>query len=427
MPAELTAEVSPPNLHAMIDDRESYASHLDKRADAIGALCVHAGDALDKSTLALDPPLVLASAFAFESAEAAARAFRGENDAYIYGRWRTPPVETLESKLAALECAEAACVTASGMAAITGAVMTAHGTPMHVVAPRAMYAESARLLRERLPAFGISTTFVDDPTAESYAAATTPATRLYYVETPANPNLRVTDVRAIAKAAQARGIVTLADNTFASPFSQNPLLLGVDLVVHSLTKSIGGHGDAIGGVVCGSKARIDAVREFVVKGLGAVLAPMNAFLIARGARTLALRQRQANATAAFLAEALSGHGRVDVVHHPSLKSHPGHALAREQMFAFGSVLAFEVKASKGKTALECGRTVLEAVRVATHAVSLGDVKSLIVHPASTTHSTMPPDDRKRAHVTDGLLRLSVGIEPKSVLLDDLESALAAID
>ncbi|MFO0679555.1 MAG: aminotransferase class I/II-fold pyridoxal phosphate-dependent enzyme [Polyangiaceae bacterium] len=411
----------------MIDPRVAYEAHLDNRADAMGALCVHGGERHDPSTMALDPPLVLASAFAFESADAAAKAFRGENDAYIYGRWRTPPVEVLEAKLAALEGAETACATASGMAAISGAVMTlAKGAGGHVVAPRAMYAESARLLRERLPAFGIRTTFVDDPTPEAYAAAMSEETRLLYVETPANPNLRITDVRAIAKLARDRGVASLADNTFASPFSQNPIALGIDVVVHSTTKSIGGHGDAIGGVVCGPRAIVDPVREFVVKGMGAVLAPMNAFLVTRGVRTLALRQRQANATAAYLAKVLSEHPKIAVVHHPSLPDHPGHALANDQMMAYGSVLAFEVKATSGRPALEAGRSVLESVRVATHAVSLGDVKTLVVHPASTTHSTMPADDRKRAHVTDGLLRMSVGIEPKKALLDDLLRALDAL-
>jgi methionine-gamma-lyase len=217
--------------------------------------------------------------------------------------------------------------------------------------------------------------------------------------------------------------VTVCDNTFATPFAQTPLALGVDVVVHSMTKGLGGHGDAIGGAICGRTALVDAARDVVVKGFGGVLAPFNAFLVDRGIRTFALRQRQACASAAALAARLSAHPRVARVHHPSLAAHPGHALARAQMHAFGALLSFEIAPRHG-TPLDAGKRVLGAVRVATHAVSLGDVRSLLVHPASTTHSTMPPDARALADVTDGLLRLSVGIEGTEDLWSDLDAALS---
>jgi len=419
----------------VIDRTATYAEHLARRAASLATACVHAGESREHASYpnALDPPLVLSSAFGFASAEEAAGAFRGENDAYIYGRWANPTVDALEEKLAALEGAEAAAATASGMAAISGAVMSICESGSHIVAPRAMYAESARLFRERLPRFGVTTTFVDATDPLAYAAAITPTTRLLYLETPSNPTLGITDIDAVVALAKAHGIVTIADNTFATPFAQTPLALGVDLVVHSMTKALGGHGDAIGGAICGAREEVARARDLVVKGFGGVIAPFNAYLVARGLRTFALRQRQQCESAAILASKLREHPAVAVVHHPSLASHPGHALAARQMHAFGSLLSFELRELRerggehesGKaTALDRGRKLLESVRVITHAVSLGDVRSLLVHPASTTHSTMPKADREKASISDGLLRLSVGVESVADLWADLVTSLA---
>lgn len=406
----------------MIDLREPYAAQLARRASALGTRCVHAGDSPDPSTGALEAPLVLSSAFGFDSAEDAAGAFRGENDSYIYGRWSNPTVAALEAKLAALEDAEAACATASGMAAISGAILSVCEAGAHIVAPRSMYAESARLFRERLPRLGITTTFVDACAVDAYAAALTPKTRVLYIETPSNPVLALTDIARVVELARTRGIFTIADNTFATPFAQNPLSFGVDLVVHSMTKALGGHGDSIGGALVGGRTEVDRARDLIVKGFGGVLAPFNAFLTSRGLRTFALRQRQACESAAELAARLATHPRIARVHHPSLSSHPQHELALGQMHAFGSLLSFELK-SQGVDAVLAGRTVLESVRTITHAVSLGDVRSLLVHPASTTHSTMPREARHLADIGDGLLRLSVGVEGVEDLWADLDSAL----
>jgi cystathionine beta-lyase/cystathionine gamma-synthase len=289
-----------------------------------------------------------------------------------------------------------------------------------------MYAESARLFRERLPRMGIATTFVDGRSTDAYAAAITPKTRLLYLETPSNPILGITDISAVVALAREKGLTTIADNTFATPFAQTPHALGVDLVVHSMTKSLGGHGDAIGGAICGKTAEVARAQDLVVKGFGGVISPFTAYLVARGLRTFALRQRQACESAALLATRLAEHPKVARVHHPSLPGHPGHALARRQMHAFGSLVAFELRGAEGSEdgALTAGRRVLEAVRVVTHAVSLGDVRSLLVHPASTTHSTMPADVRRAADIGDGLLRLSVGIESTEDLWSDLQQALA---
>ena len=408
----------------MIDPSLSYVEQLRRRADSIATICVHGGEAPDQDG-ALDPPIVLSSAFAFTSAEQAARAFRGEEDAWIYGRWGNPTVDALEAKLAAIEGAEAACATASGMAAIAGVVLGTCEAGDHVVAPRSMYAESARLLRERLPKLGITTTFVDG-TPEAYAAAVTSRTRLLYVETPSNPTLGVVDIAAVAALARSldgRRPLVVVDGTFATPFAQSPLALGADLVVHSMTKGISGHGDVIGGAVMGARALVDTARELIVKGFGGVLSPLSAWLVARGLRTFALRQERACANAAALAAHLATHPRVAVVHHPSLASHPGHALATRQMHAYGALLSFELRSSLAGEALEAGRKVLETLKLATHAVSLGDVRTLVVHPASTTHSTMPAETRLLANISDGLLRVSCGIESAADLISDLDRAL----
>ena len=367
----------------------------------------------------LEPPLVLSSAFGFASADEAAGAFRGDNDAPIYGRWGNPTVDHLEARVAALEGTPAAAAVGSGMAAISGVLLTVLATGGHVVAPRAMYGEAARLLRERLPRLGITTTFVDDVSAAGYEAAIRPETALLYLETPANPTLALADLAAVATVARQRGLLTLADNTFATPYCQRPREHGVDLVVHSMTKFLCGHGDAIGGVVLGDGALIDRVRDTIVKGLGAPLSPFNAFLIARGLHTFALRMAQATATATRLAAALAVHPAVTRVHHPSRPEHPGHELARRQMSAYPAMLAFEVASAA------VARRVIDGVRLLRHAVSLGDARTLLTHPASTTASTMPAEDRARAGITDGLLRVAVGLEDAVDLEDDLGQALEA--
>jgi cystathionine beta-lyase/cystathionine gamma-synthase len=399
-----------------------YSALLDARASALATACVHTGDDGDAATGALET-LVLSNAFRFEDADQAAAAMRGEGQGYVYGRWGNPTVEALEAKLSALEGTEDTAATASGMAAVAGAVLAFIGHGTHVVAPRSMYAESARLFRERLPRFGIETTFVDAGELGAYESALRPTTRVLYLETPANPNLALTDIAAVTALARSRDLLTVADNTFATPFAQTPHALGVDLVVHSMTKAIAGHGDAIGGSVSGRREHVEQVRDWVVKGMGGVLSPFNAFLVARGLRTFHLRQRQQCLSAAVLAARLAEHPAVAVVHHPSLPTHPGHDLAAKQMHAFGAMLAFELRGGAGASPMEAGRRLLGRLGLITHAVSVGDVRSLVVHPASTTHSTMPPEARAAAKITDGLVRLSVGIEGVEDLWRELERGL----
>jgi cystathionine beta-lyase/cystathionine gamma-synthase len=397
---------------------------MEPRGHAFDTLAVHAGehpDASDPARAALEPPIVLASAYAFASAEDAAAQFRRERPGHIYTRWSNPTIHALEEKLAALESAEASVVLASGMAAVTGAIEAFVASGDHVVAPRSLYAETARLLRERLPRFGVTTTFVDGTDPATYAAAMTPRTRIVYAETPANPTLAITDLAAMAEVAHARGALLVVDGTFATPYHQRPLALGADLVLHSATKALCGHGDAIGGVVSGSAAHIEAIRKDAVRTAGAVLSPLTAMLLSRGVRTLGLRMRQASASALELARRLEADRRIARVHYPGLPSHPDHALAARQMErGFGAMIAFEVAGG-----LEAGARAYDAVEIIARAVSLGDVRSLLTHPASTTSASMPRADRLAAGITDGLLRLSVGIEDVEDLWQDLDRALSA--
>lgn len=380
---------------------------------------VHAGEDRDASVAGpLEAPIVLSSAFGFSSPEEAEGAFRGENDAYIYGRWGNPNVELAERKIAALEEAEACALGASGMAVISGTMLTFLRAGDHIVAPRSIYGESARLFRERLPRFGIGTTFVDDVSREGYESAIKPSTKVLYLETPSNPTLTVTDLRAVVALARERSLVTVLDNTFATPFCQRALPLGVDVVVHSATKFLSGHGDVIAGAACGRTDAMKAVRDTMVKGLGGALSPFSAYLLARGLRTFALRMQRATDNAKAVARFLSEHPAVLRVHHPSLASHPGAAVAAAQMSAPPAILSFELRRG-----YEAGRDLLRKVRLVTHAVSLGDTRTLLVHPASTTASTMPEEDRKRAGITPGLLRLALGIEDAEDLVTDLREAL----
>lgn len=400
-------------------DRNSVFPYGITPAPGPSTLAVHGGEPTERAAGPIEPPIVLSSAFSFESAEQAAGAFRGDNNAYVYGRWGNPTVEHLEAKLAALEGAEAATAAASGMATISGALLAVLDAGDHIVAPRALYGETARQLRERLPRLGIETTFIDDTSPEGFAAAMTDKTRLVYLETPSNPTLGILDIEAVTRLARARGALSFCDNTFATPYCQRPLSLGVDLVLHSATKFLSGHGDVIAGLAAGSTQLVARVRESTIKGFGGALSPLSAYLVSRGMRTFALRMARASQSALHIAQFLAQHEAVERVHHPFLASHPGHTIATRQMTAPPAILSFEVRGG-----IEAGRKVLDDVRLITHAVSLGDCRTLMTHPASTTASTMPARDRALAGISDGLLRLAVGIEDEADLIADLDRALA---
>lgn len=382
-------------------------------------LAVHAGDRPDPASKALEPPVVLASAYAFDSADDAAAQFRGEAEGHIYTRWSNPTVRALEEKIAALEGAEQAIAFASGMAAVAACFHALCSAGDHVVASASLYAESARLLREQLPRFGVQTSFVDTTDLAAVRAAMRATTRVLYAETPSNPTLAISDLAALAEIAHAGGAKLVVDGTFATPYHQQPLALGADVVLHSATKSISGHGDTIGGVASGAKSVMKAIRDVGVRTSGAPMAPLTAMLIARGAKTLFLRMERASGTAAWLADELAADRRIEVVHYPGLSTHPHHALARAQMQrGFGAMVSFEVRGG-----LAAGKRTYDRLALISRAVSLGDVRSLITHPASTTSASMPREDRLRAGITDGLMRLSVGIEDREDLWADLDRAL----
>jgi methionine-gamma-lyase len=384
----------------------------------IHTLAIHAGESPDPATGALVPPLHLATTFHLGTAENGAAIFSGEKDAYVYTRWANPTVTTLERRVAALEHAEAALATGSGMAAIANAVLTIVSAGDHIVSARAIYPSTYHLLTQQLRALGIETTFVDATDPQNVAKALRPTTRLVYLETPGNPTLALCDLAEIGRIAKAAGATTVCDNTFATPINQLPLDLGIDVVVHSATKYFCGHGDAVGGLIAGARAFVQRCSTEPMRYFGGIMSPFPAYLILRGTQTLPLRIERHNANAQQIAGFLEAHPKVGWVSYPGLTSHPQHALARKQMRGFGGMVCFDLKGG-----VEAGSRLMNAVRICSLAVSLGDTRTLITHPASTTHSVVSREARLSQGVTDGLVRLSVGLEDPEDLIADLESGL----
>jgi len=389
------------------------------RKYGIQTLAIHAGESPDPVTGALVPPLHLATTFHLGTAEQGAAIFAGEKEAFVYSRWANPTVATLETRVAVLEHGEAALATASGMAAISTAVLGAVSAGDHIVAARAIYPSTVHLFTTQLAALGIETTIVDgtDPTA--FEAALKPNTKLVYLETPGNPILALCDLAAIGAIARRRGVMTICDNTFATPINQRPLDLGIDAVVHSATKYFCGHGDAVGGLVIGTREFVKRCGTEPMRYFGGIMAPFTAYLILRGTQTLPLRVTRHNANAHAIAARLEQHPAVASVSYPGLPSHPQHALAKRQMQGFGGMICFDLKGG-----VEAGTALMNRVKLCSLAVSLGDTRTLITHPASTTHSVVTREARLAQGVTDGLVRLSVGLEDVEDLIADLEAGLS---
>jgi len=388
------------------------------RTLGIHTTAIHAGEAPDPVTGALVPPLHLATTYHLGTAENGAAIFAGEKDAYVYTRWSNPTVATLERRVAALEHAEAALATGSGMAAISTAVLNVVSAGDHIVSARAIYPSTMHLFTEQLLPLGIETTFVDARDPARVAGAIGPNTKLVYLETPGNPTLALCDLEATSRICRAAGVTTICDNTFATPVNQLPLDRGIDVVVHSATKYFCGHGDAVGGLVAGSRGFIERAATEPMRYFGSIMSPFPAYLILRGTQTLPLRVERHNASAQRIAEFLEAHPRVASVSYPGLASHPQHALARKQMRGFGGMVCFDLEGG-----VEAGIRLMNSVRICSLAVSLGDARSLITHPASTTHSVVSREARLTQGVTDGLVRLSVGLEDVEDLIADLESGL----
>src|SRR5579875_434686 len=381
-------------------------------------LAAHAGEGPCPATGALDTPIYQSTTFVSADSDEMAAVYGEEKPGYMYTRYGNPTIHALEAKLAALEGGEAALATSSGMAAVSTAILGYVKTGDHVVAARSLYGATYNFLNRKLPRMGASATFVDSTCAEDFEKAIQPNTRLIYFETPSNPVLDVVDIAAVAAVGRAHGIPTIVDNTFASPALQQPLRLGVTVVVHSATKYLCGHGDAMGGAIIGPRDYISLLVREVIRDYGGVISPFNAWLILRGIRTLHLRMPAHCSNAQRIAEFLSGHAKVEHVNYPGPPTHPGHTLAKNQMTAFGAMISFEAKGG-----YESGKQIMDRVKLFARAASLGDTRSLIVHPASTSHRAVPPEERRAIGITDGLVRLSVGIEAAEDLINDLDQAL----
>lgn len=379
---------------------------------------IHAGERPDPATGALAPTLTMSTTFVFPTAEEGAAVFAGEKEGYAYTRFGNPTVAILERKVADLEGAEAGLATASGMAAVAAATLPFLHAGDHIVACDGVYGGTYDLFAHRYKALGIVTTFVDGADPQAFERALRENTRLIYIETPGNPTLKLIDIAAVTRIARRAGVITVADNTFATPVFQRPLELGVDVVLHSATKYLCGHGDAIAGAVVGSAEFIRRANKEILRPFGGAISPFNAWLVVRGMHTLTLRvERQAD-NALAVARFLAGHPRVEWVSYPGLASHPQHQIALRQMRGFGSMVCFEVKGGLG-----AGQRLMNRVKLCSLAVSLGDVKTLIIHPASTTHRVVEREQRLAVGITDGLVRLSVGAEDVEDIIADLDQAL----
>jgi len=382
---------------------------------------VHAGDNHGEHYGALSVPIYPASVYAFPDADEASAIHNEEKDGYYYGRLGNPTQRALETTMADLESGEAALALASGMAAVSAAVFTLVKTGDHIVAPESGYSTTMNLLHHIEERFGIETTFIDAANAENYATAIRPNTKLFWIETPSNPIVQVTDIEAVSAIAKANGISTVADNTFATPFNQRPLELGLDAVIHSATKYLGGHSDLTAGVLVGNTEIVEAARQGPNKYYGGNIAPQVAWLVLRGIKTLALRMERHNSNAYAIANMLAEHPKVTAVYYPGLESHRNHAIAKRQMTGgYGGMIGLDLKT------VEAGKTFANNVRLCTLATSLGGVETILQHSASMTHSAIPREDRLKAGISDGLIRLSVGIEDVNDLMADIEQALDKI-
>src|SRR5438552_942310 len=383
---------------------------LNSRA-RFSTVCLHAGQAPDPSTGAIITPIYQTSTYVQEAL--------GKHKGYEYARTQNPTRSAFEANIAAIENGKAAFGFASGMAA-TGAVMTLLQSGDHVVVTDNTYGGTYRLFERVLRKYQLDFTYVDSSKTADIAAAIGPQTKMLFLETPTNPTLRLTDLAAASDVAHARGVAVVVDNTFASPYVQRPIDFGADMVIHSTTKFLNGHSDSVGGAVVANRDDHIEGRRFVQNPEGAIIGPMDAWLVLRGTKTFPIRMGRPTANALVLAEVLASHPKVTQVHYPGLPSHPQHALAKKQMRGFGGLISFALGS------LDNARTLLNSVRLMALAESLGGVETLISHPATMTHASVPAERRQQIGITDDLVRVSVGIEDVEDLKDDLAQALERI-
>ena len=374
-------------------------------------VCIHAGQTPDPSTGAIITPIYQTSTYVQDAL--------GQHKGYEYARTQNPTRSALEANIAAIERGTAGFGFASGMAAI-GAVMTLLQSGDHVVVTDNTYGGTYRLFERVLRRYQLDFTYVDTAQPVEIERAFRANTKMLFLETPTNPTLRLTDLRVASEIAHARQAAVVVDNTFASPYVQRPIELGADLVLHSTTKFLNGHSDSVGGIVVATREDHIEWLRFVQNAEGAIIGPMDAWLVLRGTKTLHVRMERHNANGLALAEFLASHRKVQQVHYPGLPSHPQHDLARRQMRGFGGLISFEL-GTRDKAA-----AVLNNVRLMALAESLGGVETLISHPATMTHASVPPERRQQIGITDGLVRVSAGIEDVDDLKEDLDQALSHV-
>ena len=379
---------------------------------------VHADHDVSANHGAFSVPIYNASVFAFENADEGAKIHNFEKKGFFYGRLGNPTQEVLEKVVCELEHAESALAFASGMAATSATILSIVKSGDHIVAVESMYSTTTRLLKHMAESFNINITFVDATDAENYRHALTPKTRMFWIETPSNPLLNVTDISTVANIAKEKNIVTIADNTFASPINQKPLDLGVDLVIHSATKYLGGHSDLTAGLLAGKRELVAKVFDTGVKLIGGSLAPQVAWLILRGIKTLAIRINQQNKNAYAIAHMLKSHPKVDKVYYPGFTDHKNYEIAKKQMDGFGAMVSFDVAGGA-----QSAKRFIDNLEICSIATSLGGVETIVQHARSMTHATISKEERAKARIFEGLIRMSVGIEDKNDLIADIEKSL----
>jgi cystathionine beta-lyase/cystathionine gamma-synthase len=372
---------------------------------------IHAGIEADPTTGSLMTPIHLTSTYLQQEL--------GKNKGYVYSRVANPTRSVLEKNIAALENGKFGFAFASGMAAET-AIFQLLKTGDHIIVSQNVYGGTHRLGKLVLENFGLQFDFVDTGDLEKVKAAFKPNTKMLFIETPTNPTMEITDLRAAAKLAKSRKIVSVVDNTFATPYLQNPLDFGIDVTVHSATKYLNGHSDMLGGLVVLNDSKLAERLRFIQKSAGGILSPFEAWMCLRGIKTLAVRMARHDVNAVEVAAFLNTHRKVKKVNYPGLVSHPQHWLAQKQMRGFGGMISFDLGS------LDKAKKFLKSVRLCALAESLGGVETLISHPATMTHASIPPEERQRIGVTDGLVRISVGIEDVEDIIDDLKQALAKV-
>ncbi|KZM44904.1 methionine gamma-lyase [Marinomonas sp. SBI22] len=392
------------------------------KSNNIETKAIHAGRINDEQFGSLATPLYQTSTFIFENAQQGADRFAGEEEGFIYSRLGNPTTRQLEMRVAAMEGMEDAAATATGMGAVSGALLSYLQAGDHMIASKAIYGCSYALISHMLTRFGIEVTFVDMTDMDAFRQAIKANTKLVFLETPINPNMVVLDLDAISNIAKEHDLISVVDNTFLTPILQQPREFGIDIVVHSATKYLNGHGDVVAGIICGTSEMINHIKMTVLKDIGATMSPHDAWLILRGIKTLPIRMERHCRNAQSVAEFLEENKHVTKVHYPGLKSHSGNTFIGKQMKAAGGVIAFELD-----TDLAGGAAFINSMKLFSIAVSLGDAESLIQHPASMTHSPYTQEERLDAGISDGLIRISVGLEHEDDLIADLKQALDLID